>query len=496
MPNNKTAAIYIRVSTEDQAEQGISIPAQKSRLMAYCQAQGWDVYDFYIDDGYSGKDLERPAMQRLLEDAAAKRYNTALVLKLDRLSRRQKDVLYLLEDVFDPAGIGFKSVTESFDTTTPFGKAALGMMAVFAQLERETIVERVRMAKKESARQGRFMGGPAPHGYRYNFGTKRLEIDELQAQTIQWIYDHYLEKEDGYQYTAESLNNKGVPGPRGEGWNKHTIHKILINPVYIGKVSHKGSLYDGKHKPIIDLDKWNEVQALVKYRGIYRSAIAYRSAGLLSGLIWCGECGARMRAKNTWQNYPCTEPKKVIRYYVCYSQDASIKHMVRTTERCRCGYKNADDIERKVIEKLYDFSVNPDLLLSTVIEVISKTTDKRAMLRGLNQSKKDFADIEKKINRWYEAFEKGALEPDELMERVKDLREKKNYLQSQVTEFEVKLKESDQKRANAKEMMELLQNFPVIWEESSPEERREMIANMIQAVMVFSDNRVEVEFNL
>lgn len=138
------AAIYVRVSTEEQAEHGISIPAQKSRLISYCKTQGWEIYDFFIDSGYSGKNLERPAMQRLIEDARNRKFNTALVLKLDRLSRRQKDVLCLLEDIFEPNNIGFKSATESFDTTTPFGKAALGMMAVFTQLERETIIERIR----------------------------------------------------------------------------------------------------------------------------------------------------------------------------------------------------------------------------------------------------------------------------------------------------------------------------------------------------------------
>jgi site-specific DNA recombinase len=486
-------AAYLRVSTDEQAEQGISIPAQQSRLMAYCQSQGWEIFDFYIDDGYSGKDLERPAMQRLLRDAGAKKFNAVLVLKLDRLSRRQKDVLYILEDIFEPNGIGFKSATEAFDTTTPFGKAAIGMMAVFAQLERETIVERVRMAKKESARQGRFMGGIAPYGYRYNSVHKLLEIDELQAVIVRRIYDFYLEHSHGYQYIGEELARQGVPGPTGKGWRKQEIRKILTNPVYTGLVSHQGVLYQGQQPPIIEAAKWREVQALIRDRGAVRASASVH-AGLLSGLIWCGECSARMRAKNTWQNHPCTNPKKVIRYYVCYSQDGSAKQMV-TKAGCRCGYKRAEEIENKVIDALYHYSYDQELVRYVVDEANNINLDNNSLLAGINQAKKDLAAIDKKLNRWYGAFERDAVEPEELRERVKYLRDRKAYLQRQLAAMEKELQAGNTRQINTKDRFELLANFPVIWEEADATERRGIITNMIEKVKVFSDNRVEIDFN-
>lgn len=492
---SQTVACYIRVSTDEQAEQGISIPAQKSRLMAYCQARGWEVYDFYVDDGYSGKDLNRPAMQRLIDDAAAKKFNNVLVLKLDRLSRRQKDILLLLEDIFEPAGAGFKSVTESFDTTTPFGKAALGMMAVFAQLERETIVERVRLAKKESARQGRFMGGPPPFGYRYNFETKRLEIDELQAKTVRYIYDRYLTGESGYQYIAEELERTGVPGPTDERWNKTSVRKILTNPVYAGFVSHQNNLYNGKHDSIITRERWQEAQTLISNRGAIRAATAVHS-GLLSGIIWCGECGARMRVKNVWQNYPNINPKRIIRYYVCYSQDkAGNDHMIKDPN-CRCGYKHTDVIEGQVIQELYRYSYDQRLLRQTIDETLATTIDKKGFIRGINQARKDLTAIDRKLERWYEAFEKGALDPDQLMDRVKGLREKKTYLQEQITEMETRLKDENERQTNAEEMMAILRDFPRIWESATPGERREIVVNTIKTVKVYANNRVEVDFNL
>lgn len=201
-----------------------------------------------------------------------------------------------------------------------------GMMAVFAQLERETIVERVKLAKKESARQGRFMGGPAPYGYRYDNSSKTLQVNEIPAQTVKWIYEQYLKSGRGYQRIAEKLEESGVPGPTGIRWTKNCVRKILTNPIYAGLVGHKVTLYPGKHEPIIEPEKWHEVQSLIRDRGAARAATAVHT-GLLSGIIWCAECGARMRVKN-WQNYPCTDPKKVIRYYVCYKKRSNIDLLI------------------------------------------------------------------------------------------------------------------------------------------------------------------------
>ncbi|MTI81893.1 MAG: hypothetical protein FH758_13645 [Firmicutes bacterium] len=487
-------ACYIRVSTDEQAEQGLSIPAQKSRLMAYSKSQGWELYDFFIDDGYSGKDLERPGIKRVIQEANDKNFDILLVLKLDRLSRRQKDVLYVLEDVLESNNIGFKSATESFETTTPFGKAALGMMAVFAQLERETIVERIRIAKKESAKQGRFMGGPVPYGYRYNFKNKTMEIDDIQAKTIRWIYDQYIEGSRGYMHIGEELERQGVPGPTDMRWNKVCIRNILTNPVYAGFTRHEGELYPGKHEAIIELKKWQEVQTLINSRGAIRAAAAVHT-GLISGIVWCGECSARMRVKNVWQNYPCKDPKRVIRYYVCYSQDGSSKHMVRDPS-CRCGYKNADLIERKVIKELHNYSFDQELLRQVIDEALTKETNQKTILRAINQANKEYSAIEKKINRWYDAFENGAIEAEELTERVKELRKKRSYYNKQIVELEEQIKEEVSRQTSAEEIIEMFKKFPVIWEAATQDERREIVVNLIKEVQVYKNDQVKVTFNL
>lgn len=485
-----SVAAYVRVSTDEQAEHGVSIPAQKSRLLSYCQAYGWDLLDYYVDDGYSGKSLDRPAMQRLIKDAEKKKFDSVLVLKLDRLSRRQKDVLHLLEDVFEPSGIGFKSVTESFDTTTPFGKAALGMMAVFAQLERETIVERVKIAKKETAKMGCFMGGIAPYGYKNNTSKKTIEIDENEAVVVKFIFDEYLKGDKGYQAIGEMLNMKKIPTKKLKlNWDRSTVKQILTNPVYIGKIKHKGTFYTGKHAPIIETDKWNQVQDLLSSRDKYRPTAG---SGLISSFVFCGECGAKMRTKNVWQNYPHTNPKRILRYYICYSQDGSTPRMIRD-KNCDCGYKRADTIDNYIVEELMKYSFNPTLAKKAAQEILN--TQKANLSPKMEaQLQKEIHSISSKIERWYAVFENGSIDPDELVRRLKELREKKLLLEEELQCHITTRLSFEKQKLSLQQLQESLKHFPLIWQKATVEEQHQIITNLIKAVKIYKDDRIEIEF--
>ena len=143
----KRAAIYIRVSTQEQAQEGYSVGEQRERLIAYCKAQAWVIANIYVDGGYSGANLNRPGIQKLMDETA--NFDIVLVYKLDRLSRSQRDTLYLIEEIFLPNKVDFVSMQESFDTSSPFDKAMIGLLAVFAQLERKQIKERTKIGKIE-----------------------------------------------------------------------------------------------------------------------------------------------------------------------------------------------------------------------------------------------------------------------------------------------------------------------------------------------------------
>ncbi|MDE8721482.1 recombinase family protein, partial [Alistipes putredinis] len=160
---------------------------------SYCQIKDWNVYKVYTDGGFSGSNTERPALEKLIKDAKDKKFDTVLVYKLDRLSRSQKDTLYLIEEIFIKNGIEFLSLQENFDTSTPFGKAMIGLLAVFAQLEREQIKERMQLGKLGRAKAGKaMMWAKVAYGYTYNKETGSLDINPAEAEIVKIVYEEYL----------------------------------------------------------------------------------------------------------------------------------------------------------------------------------------------------------------------------------------------------------------------------------------------------------------
>jgi site-specific DNA recombinase len=478
-------AAYLRVSTEEQAEQNISLPAQKSRLIQYCQARDWDIHDFYSDDGHTGKNLDRPAMKKLIFDARQKEFDMVLVIKLDRLSRRQQHVLYLIEDVFLPNEIGFNSVTESFDTTNPMGRAVLGIMAAFAQLERETIVERVTDAKREAAKQGRFMGGPPPFGYNHDSATKSVAINTEQSEIVTMIYNEYLTSQMGYQRIADILNERKIKAPQVKYWGKETVAKILSNPFYAGYLPHKGQLYAGQHAAIIAKEKWHEVQNLLSNRS---NSFSKPGNFLLAGNIYCGECGARMRSKTTQQQYP--KGSLPTRYYVCYSQDGSAKHMVKDPT-CKCGYKRAIEIENFVVNELKSISKDKDLIIQIYKEMID-IVDMKFIEKKINQFEKEITQLKKRIDKWYDAYERDSISATDMAERVNSLQVKRKLLENQISDLQVELTCQSDRVISVNEFLETIDNFEDVWEECTTEEQKIIINALIKAIKVYKDNHIEL----
>ncbi|MBP2644355.1 MAG: hypothetical protein H6Q67_2242 [Firmicutes bacterium] len=485
----KLIAAYCRVSKEEQAEKDLSLPAQKDRIVSYCHSQDWQIFDYYIDDGYSAKNLNRPEMKRMIKDCAAGKINAVVVVRLDRISRSQKDVLYLIEDVFERNDVGFKSVTQSFDTTTAFGKAAIGMLAVFAQLERDQLIERVLDAKKEAAKQGRYGGGPTPYGYFYNSTTKVMEVNELEAKTVRFIYEEYLKGDIGYQEITDLLNKKKTPAPKAAEWNRVAVRYILTSPTYTGKIIHRGTLHEGKHQPLVTEEEWIQVQQILKSRNKY---LPRTNSGMVSGIIYCGECGARMRTKNVWQNYPQTNPKKVTTYYVCYSQGGSSDYMVKDPN-CKCGYKQVTDIDQRVVGQLMQYSLTPRLIKEELSNITAKAQN-QSNAKALAHAKKELVQVKKHLDKWYSAFEKGALDPDELTDRVKELREQRAYLEQQIDIYEAEELKKQDKDEYLEQFSAILKNFKKAWRTETPEGRKVILQNLVKKVYVYRDNRVSIEF--
>lgn len=259
----KYAAIYIRVSTLDQAREGYSLAAQRKALTAWANNHGYTVYNVYADEGISAKDIEhRPAMRRLLEDATSEQFDVVVVWALSRLTRSVAD-LYNTWDLLQSSHISLISYTETFDTSTPAGRAMMGLLGVFAQMEREITAERVKAAMAERAAQGKRTCNDVL-GYDL-VGTDSLRINEAEADRIRYIFDRYLEYRN-LSAVAELCGLKGYTGKRGKILKAQHIKTILTRPIYAGYNSFCGQVYKGNHDPIISVQRFNRIQKLLSNR--------------------------------------------------------------------------------------------------------------------------------------------------------------------------------------------------------------------------------------
>lgn len=310
-------ACYCRVSTENQIE-NYSIDEQRERLAAFCKAKGVNDTEFFVDAGWSGGNLERPAMRRMLEKIRLGEIQTVAVCKLDRLSRSQKDTLYLIEDVFEKYGVSLVSLCENFDTGTPFGKAMTGILSVFAQLEKERIAERFTMGRVGRAKSGLFHGGGnAPTGYDYVNG--HLEINELEAAAVREIFARFLKGESVRAVQRNVCEKYGFPG------NPSTVYNILKNSLYIGRVKFGGREYAGEHTPIISESDFFAANMLLSKRSPGENK-PFRAGYLLSGLVMCA-CNAPCHANHGY--YKCSVRAKTSKNigYVCHNPYIAISEL-------------------------------------------------------------------------------------------------------------------------------------------------------------------------
>lgn len=290
-------AIYTRKSSEDGLEQSFnSLDAQREACAAYILSQasgGWiAVAERYDDGGLSGGSLDRPALRRLLADVAAGAIDIIVVYKVDRLTRSLLDFAKLVEE-FDKAGTSFVSVTQSFNTTTSMGRLTLNMLLSFAQFEREVTAERIRDKIAASKARGMWMGGTPPIGYRPK--GRSLEIVEEEASLIRDLYDRYL-RLGNVRLLQQELARHGIRSPARESgkgrsfggrlFGRGQLYSILKNPLYVGRIEHKGSTHSALHAPIVSTEIWERVQAkLAENRQGHRSRSGACSRSLLAGRV-------------------------------------------------------------------------------------------------------------------------------------------------------------------------------------------------------------------
>ena len=254
-------AIYTRVSTEDQAKEGFSLDAQLDKLRSYCKARDWVIGGEYIDDGYSGRNVKRPAYSRMMEEMD--KWDALLVIKMDRIHRNSKNFMLMMEHLKKEEK-EFVSMSESLDTSTAMGRFVMDIIQRIAQLESEQIGERVYVGMEQKARtNGGVLGFNIPYGYDYVDG--KLLVNEDEAKQVKNIFQMYLNGLS-MKKIADILNSKSIPTKQNKIWGSQTVSMILKNPLYCGFLHWEDYLNPGDHDPIVDRDTFNEIQELRQKR--------------------------------------------------------------------------------------------------------------------------------------------------------------------------------------------------------------------------------------
>ena len=259
-PGNR-AALYARVSTEEQAQEGYSLDAQLQVMRDYCEINEFQVVAEYVDDGYSGRSTRRKAYQEMFLPENREKWDILVVMKMDRIHRNSRNFMDMMDDLAKHHQ-QFVSAYDRIDTSNAVGRFVMDMVQRIAQLESEQIGERTYMGMREKAEEGAgILGFNAPFGYEFDEDHELVIIDD-EADTVVEIYDLYLSGM-GMDDIAYRLNSMGVLTRKGNPWNKYNLRTILHNPTYAGYLHWEENLWKGDHEPIISPEEFNRVQSVM-----------------------------------------------------------------------------------------------------------------------------------------------------------------------------------------------------------------------------------------
>ena len=391
----------------------------------------------------------------MITDIQDQKISHVIVYKLDRLSRSQKDTLYLIEDIFNPNDVDFISMNESMDTSTPMGKLMLGILSAFAQLERENIRLRTRMGMLERVKNGYWMGGGrVPFGYDYD-SQQGILIPNKDAEKVKQIYELYLKG-----YAPQPIAN--ILGLKYD----RLVIQILKRKSNYGVIEYNGQIYQGKHKPIIskeiyDLAMQEMQRRSEKYTG--------QSSHLLTGLLYCGKCGAKMRYQK-WGN----SGNKL----VCYSQQTSKKYLIKNPD---CDQEKiwAEDIEDAVIQTLFS--------LQEKEKQNKKFIETTSLVETLQKQKEEYKTQLKRLYNLY------AIDGDNTL--LKTIKEHKNKLQDITNRCDEAHKEQDLLKSKCQQydhiMIESLQDK---WEYMTLQERQNIVRILVDKIVI-TNKKVEIRLN-
>ena len=504
----KLIAIYCRVSTEEQSENGYSIDEQERLLEEWCKKMGYVIYKCYSDRGISGKNIkDRPALKELLSDAKAGKFDMVISWKINRVSRKLEDVLKIV-NILEKNNITFKSYSEPFETDTPAGRMQFQMMALIGEFERGTIAQNVKMGMIAKAKSGNWCGGrvlgydlvPNNSPEEEKKGKNKLEINEKEAEIVRFIFNEYS-KGKGYKAITNKMNKLGYKTKKGNNFSVGSIRDILTNPVYIGEIRYNVRQnwsekrrrninpnpirVKGKHEAIIDRELWDKVQLILESKKGKPSRI-YDGEYPLTGILRCPKCGAGMvisRTTNTLAD--CT--KKRIAYYCC----GNWKN--KGTSVCNSNTIRVDKANEYVFKKIEELVSNEAMIKAVVKNINKERKDKvKPAKRLLGDIDKELEKLDKRKRKIFEAYEDDILTKEEFQTRKNELNEKIRILEEEKKPLLNTISEDVSEEIPYEFIKDILMNFSKVLNSSVSREQQKKLLHMIISEITMNESR-EIE---
>jgi site-specific DNA recombinase len=480
-------AIYTRKSTEEGLEQEFnSLDAQREAGELYIKSQkheGWECLDTKYDDGgFTGANMERPGLRRLLADISAGKIDCVAVYKVDRLSRSLLDFARIIE-VFDRHQVTFVSVTQSFNTASSMGRLTLNVLLSFAQFERDMISERTRDKMRAARRKGRWIGGKPILGY--NVVNTNLVVEPLESLRVQEIFKLYLEIKSTLQ-VARVLNERGWRMKEwttkkgktigGGEFNKNKVTAVLTNATYIGMIEYEGQLHPGLQEAIIKRDMFDQVQETLKQNSRMKKALnRCKHNALLQGLLRCAACNCGMSHSYTKKG------STLYRYYVCH------RAQKQGWASCPSPSLPADQIENFVIDQIRCVGQDPGVVRDTLAQsrVQTQTTAERL--------KKEKNAMERAILGHYErlnqAIADGANETS-----FADIQDQIREKEQRVSEIVDEMAAVSSLMIDESDVRDALGRFQEVWAALSPAERAKAIHQIVDSIQ-YDGHRKELSIS-
>jgi len=468
--------LYGRVSTQEQADNGYSLKEQETRLRAFAEAHGWAINAVYMDGGFSGASLHRPGIQNVIKDAQERKVSKVVVYKIDRLSRSQKDTLSIIEDSFTPNGVSFVSMVESFDTGTAFGMAMIGILSVFAQLERETIKERMIIGRDARIKSGKYKGsGTIPIGFSYEDGN--LSLVEYDAMVVRSCYEMFA---DGASANAIARKMNTEYNFRQKTWTANKVKRLLANPIYIGIQRWKGAETEVENCPkIVPYELWNNVQREIARRDKKQEKpqSAHRHTTMLGGILWCGECGQRYTAEPDRDS----SGKRIYRYY-CYGR-VKKRHKL-PADPCSNRSWRAEELDEIIIDELRKLKDSLNFVSDDFNEQVVSNEKEKAL-------KSHIKDLEKAQSRLLDLYAFGKIPASKIKTKLEDIDEEIEKAKKDLSGIA-----HPAKKQSRQETEKLLEDFGRIVDEArTDEELYNIVHKLIQSVTLTGDD-VEINWNI